>query len=257
MKLLTKPAVWAAGVSLIAAGAQAFTANDIYLGFSQSGAAGDYLIDLGQVSAIGVGGSTVVDLSSSVSLSQFNSTFVSGPNGVSVGAVGGESAFPSSYSIFATTLRITGPGNPAVAGSDLSSASHSQSVISSAVSDLTQVAFPTAGNGTVDAGKTWASHVLTLGPGSFYGDSGINPSSTMDASGVVYQDLWGATPSGAYTYLGYFSLDLGGSEASLTFTPTAAPVPEPSGMALFGLGAVVCLFTLRNHNHNRRRGDYV
>jgi hypothetical protein len=98
---------------------------------------------------------------------------------------------------------------------------------------------------------------LTLGPGSFYGDSGINPSATLDASGVVYQDLWGATPSGAYSYLGYFSLDLGGAQASLTFTPTAAPVPEPSGMAIFGLGAVVCLFALRNHNENRRRGDYV
>ena len=38
-----------------------FTINDLYLGFTQSSAASDYIIDLGQPGTVGLGGSSVVD----------------------------------------------------------------------------------------------------------------------------------------------------------------------------------------------------
>lgn len=253
MNQITKAVVLAAGLSVVSMTSQAaFTANDIYLGFSSASASSDYLVNLGSASSIGVGGSSVVDLSANVSLSLFNSTFVSGPSGVNVGAVGGQAQFPSSYSIFATSLRVGGAGIPSVAGSDLSGFNHSQSVISSAVSDLSQVAFPTEGNGVADAGKSWSAHVTTLNIGSFYGDSGVNPASAMGASGAIFEDLWGATAGSAYSYLGYFTLDLGGSQASLSFTPSAAPVPEPTSGALLCVGGLVGLYALRNYNHNRK-----
>jgi hypothetical protein len=241
MKLFTKPAVLAAGVSLIslAAHAASFAANDLYLGFNQASASSDYLIDLGQASAVGVGGSSVVDLSGLVSLSLINSTFTS-PVGVSMGVVGGKSDIPTgTYDLYATALRIGGAGTPGVAGSDLTGFNHSQGTIANAESTLTTVGFPTAGNGLlISSGSSgsWTKNVSpTLSANTFYGASGVDPSSAIDGSGILYEDLWKATP-GEYSYMGYFTLDASGSSASLTFTPTA--VPEPASGALFCAGTL-------------------
>jgi hypothetical protein len=43
----------------------------------------------------------------------------------------------------------------------------------------------------------------------------------MDNSGVVFLDLYRATPTTAYTYVGYFTLNT--TTPSFTFTPSAAP----------------------------------
>ena len=255
MKRFTKTAILTAGLSVAAMTTHAaFTANDLYLGFSSPSASSDYIVDLGQPGSVGVGGSSVVDLSTYLSQSLLNSAFATEPAGVSVGVAGGQSQFPSSYSIFATSLRLGGPGNPAVAGSDLSSFSHSANTISSSVSDLSQVALPATGTGVLDAGKSWNTHVLTLSPGSFYGDSGINPNAVMDGSGVIYEDLWGATAGNAYSYLGFFSLNVGGAQPSLSFTPTV--VPEPTVGALACVGGL-CLFALRQYPRCRPAGNSV
>ena len=233
-----KASMLAAAVGLISQSAQAaFTANDIYLGFNQTSAGGDYLIDLGQASSVGVGGASVVNLSGNFSLSLFNSTFTSGFNGVSMGAVGGQNSFPSSYDLYTTTFRGGGAGNPNVAGSDLTGFSHSQSTIANSVSALTAVAFPTSGNGSVDAGKSWGANVSpTFTAGSFYGASGVNPSSAFDGTGVLYEDLWRAAPGNSYTYLGFLTMDMGGGSPSLTFTPSV--VPEPGTGSLLALAGI-------------------
>lgn len=247
MKNFWKASMLAAAVGLISQSAHAaITANDIYLGFYSSGASGDYLIDLGQAGSIGVGGASTVNLSSTLSMSLFNSTFTSGFTGVSMGAVGGQSTFPSSYDLYTTTLRIGGSGTAAVAGSDLSGQNHSQGTISAAYSTLTGVAFPTAGNGVVDTTKSWQANVSpTFTAGSFYGTSGINPSSAFDGTGVLYEDLWKATPNNAYSYLGYFTMDA--NNGNLAFTPAAA-VPEPGSLSLFAVGAVAWFALTRKLN---------
>ena len=233
MKYPTKIAMVAAAVALVSQGAQAaFTINDLYLGFNYSGAQSDYIIDLGQAtSAVGVGGSSVVDLSSRFSLSTFNSIFTSGADGVNVAVVGGNNQFPS-YDVYATQARVGGAGTPAVAGSDLTQAASYESVLSAAATSLTGGPWPTAATGTAD---TTLSYTAKVGPaqvhGNFYSTSGINAFGTIDSSSVIYLDLWHATDGSAYGYQGYFTLDLSGSAPRLTFTPKAAVLP-PSQPAL-------------------------
>lgn len=65
----------------------------------------------------------------------------------------------------------------------------------------------------------------------------------MDASGVLYEDLWKATPSSPYTYLGYFTLNLSGPAPSLTFTPSA--IPEPTTISMIA-GGFALLLGFRN-----------
>jgi hypothetical protein len=246
MKNFWKASMLAAAIGLISQFTHAATtANDIYLGFYSSGASGDYLIDLGQPGVVGIGGSSIVNLSGDFSMTMFNSTFTSGFTGVSMGAVGGQSTFPSSYDLYATTFRTGGAGIPGVAGSDLTGANHSQSTLSTAYSTLTGVAFPTAGNGIVDANKSWQANVSpTFSAGSFYGASGVNPSSAFDGTGVLYEDLWKATPT-SYTYLGYITMDA--NQGDLTFTPVAN-VPEPGSLSLFAVGGVAWFALARKLN---------
>jgi hypothetical protein len=130
-------------------------------------------------------------------------------------------------------------------GSSLSGFSHSQSIISSAeVSIAGNPAFPGAGNGVLDSGKSWSVNISpTFTAGSFYGASGINPSAAIDNTGTIYEDLWKATPSSAYSYLGYFTLSLSGPAPSLTFTPSA--VPEPTTTTMIA-GGMALLLAFRN-----------
>ncbi len=242
-----KVSALAFGMGLVSFSAHAsFTANDIYLGFNQSSASSDYLIDLGQPGTAGVGGSSVVNLNSAFSLTLFNSTFASGPTGVSVGAVGGQSQFPSSYDLYVTSLRVGGAGNPALAGSDLSGFNHSQGTIANAVSAITGVAFPSVGSGVADSGKSWTADVSpTFTVSSFYGNSGIDPSSAINGTGVIHEDLWKTTANSAYSYQGYFTFDLSGGSPNLTFTPSAAAVPEPSTFGLFALAGFLSFVSFR------------
>jgi hypothetical protein len=243
MKQFTKAAILATGVVLGSQAAKAsFTANDLYLGFSSANASADYLVDLGQPAGLGIGGSTPVYLSGDLSASLFNSSFASGPLGVNMGVVGGQNQFPSSYDLYATALRVGGPGDAAVAGSDLSGFSHSAVAIGSAEVTLTGNPFPTAGNGAVDPSKSWTANVApTFTSSSFYGASGINPNSAIDSSNVLYEDLWNSTPNNPYTYLGYFTLDVSGADPILSFTPSTTVAPEPASAALIVSAGLVIL----------------
>lgn len=226
-----KAGVCAVGVALATQAAQAaFTANDLYLGLNKSGA-NDYLIDLGQASTL-TGSLTVVDLTGYFDYNMFNTIFGAGNGtGVSMGVVGGKHLFPGT----SDDIYVTAP-----LGADTSSYNHSGGMITSAMADLGNVPFPTAGNSLNDGGKNWTAYVSpTLSAGTFYGDTGINPSVAFSGGSVV-EGLWQATPSQGYALLGYFTLNNPSqSDASLTFTPIA--VPEPTSLALLGGGGLLLL----------------
>ena len=231
-----------------------FVNNDLYMGFQNQagGGSADYLINLGAASGI-VGGSSVVDLSSSFSLSDFNA--VLGTSSSLFGGVVAGSNNNASPDLYATQLRIGGAGTPSVPGSS-SPASFYKGDLFLGYSDLSQLALvaPAAGTGVLDTTKSWESFVEpTIAPGTFYGDMGINPDSSVGPSTVLYEDLWydsnsSSTVKKPFTYEGYFTLNLGGIvgssvvQPSLTFTPAA--VPEPSTLGLLG-GAGLLLLSLR------------
>ena len=205
----------------------AFTANDLYLGFTQSTASGDYLINLGQASSV-VGQSTVVDLSSYFDLGMFNTIFTGGAAGVNMGVVGGINQFPSSYDFYVS----------APVGTDLSGLNYSSTAIGTVVGPIARLAAPAAGTGVNDASKSWAANIPVNAPNDFLGASGLNPDLAIDGSGIINEGLWQETP-GNSTYLGYFTLDTtGGTGPSLTFT-SIQPVPEPTTTAILGGGAVL------------------
>jgi hypothetical protein len=243
MNQLKQATILALGAALVSQAAQAsFYANDLYLGFNAANASSDYVIDLGQPSVLGLGTTTPVDLSGHLSLGTFNSVFTSGATGVDMGVIGGKNQFPSTYDLFATAPRAGGAGDVAYPGSNLSGYNHSADTLAFAESSISgNPAFPTAGNSAVDANKEWSANISpTFTANTFFGASGINPSSPIGSSDVLYEDLWVATPSSPYTYVGYFTLDLSGGNSSLTFSP----VPEPTSLSLIA-GAAALLVSRR------------
>jgi len=247
MKRFTKTVMLgaAAAAALASQSAQAgFTVNDLYLGFTQPTATSDLIIDLGQASSL-IGNTSIVDLSGDLgSLSTFNSTFSSTANGVSMAVIGGDNMF-NQFGVFATQVRAGGAGLPGVAGSAIT-AGHTSALMSggaSVVAGLASGGQPTAGNSLVDGSKSYSAAEVTTSASSFVGKTGVNPTGTIDSSGIIYEDLFAATTSSAYKYAGYFTFNY--SADSLTFTPaTLAAVPEP-GMYGVLAGAGLLVLSLR------------
>ncbi len=218
-----------------------FVANDLYLGFQNgtNGNGSDYLINLGAASGI-VGQSSVVDLSSLFSLSDFNAVLGSSST-LYGGVVGGQQASSGTADIYLTQWRSGGAGDPLVPGSSVS-AMMTRAGINNSISTLSQLAAPGANSGVLDSTRSWEAYVEpTLSLASFYGQSGFNPDSPVSPSGIFYEDLYlnaNGNISGqtTFTYEGYFTLDLTGGSPSLTFTS----VPEPGTCALLsGLGLLM------------------
>jgi hypothetical protein len=204
----------------------ALISNDLYVGFQNQagGGSADYIINLGAASSI-VGGSSVVNLSSDFSLSDFNAVL-----GTSSGMFGGVVAASNGNppDLYVTQLRSGGAGTPSVPGSTSPGTLYKGDILT-AYSDLTQLLnLPAAGNGLLDTSKYWESYVEpTFVTGSLYGDTGINPDSAVGTNSVLYEDLWYVSNNSnsskkPFTYLGYFTLNPTGSP-SLAFTPTNAP----------------------------------
>ncbi len=224
-----------------------FVANDLYMGFQNQagGGAQDYIINLGAASGI-VGSSSVVNLSSDFSLSDFNAVLGTSSS-MFGGVVGGSNGNPPD--LYVTQLRSGGAGALSVPGST-SPATFYKGDLLIGYNDLSQLALvaPPAGTGVLDTSKAWVNYVEpTFTVGTFYGDTGINPDSSVSPSGVLYEDLWYNSNSSTsvkkpFTYEGYFTLDLTGGSPSLTFTPTA--VPEPATLGLLG-GAGLLLLSFR------------
>jgi hypothetical protein len=230
MKRLVKTGVVVVGAALVTQAAQAaFTVNDLYLGFTQSGATSDYLIDLGPAGNL-TGATSVVDLSSYLDMGMFNTIFTGGATGVEMGVVGGNTSF-SSPQLFTTIVGSTSASTPGFASSD--------SQLSQDVNKITtmNLALPSAGNGVADSTRSWANDIIAVKAQSYYGTSGINPDNAIDGTGTLQAGLWSATSGSGFTYQGYFSLDTTGGSPSLSFTPAA--VPEPGSAALIAGGALL------------------
>jgi hypothetical protein len=223
--------------------AQTFVPNDLYLGFQNEAGGGsqDYIINLGSASGI-LGSTTTVDLSGQFNVGDFNA--VLGSSSSMFGGVVGGLQSSGTADIYLTQLRSGGAGTPSVPGSSISS-TISRQAIGSDVSTLNQVNMPAAGSGILDSTKSWETYVEpSLALSSFYGASGFNPDSSVGHSTVLYEDLWSAangtlTGKSAFTYDGYFTLDVTGSNASLTFT--SAVVPEPGNFSLIAGGSLLLL----------------
>lgn len=254
MKILTRAAFLVGGAILASQSAFASgIANDLYMGFQGgTNASADYIINLGAASDI-VGSSSVVNLSGDFSQTSFDAV-LGALSSVQAGVVGGYQTSLSSPppDLYVTQLR-SGAGNPFLPGS-IAPTPTSKSIINGAASPLLSgLAGPAAGTGVLDPSLSWQSVVE---PGTavqnFYRNSGVNPDSAIGAGGVLYEDLWtvsNGTLSGvsAWTYKGYFTLDLSGSSPSLTFTS----VPEPTVLGLLG-GAGLLLLSFRrrlSRNH--------
>ncbi len=249
MKKLTTAAVLFGGAILASQSAFGqFVNNDLYAGFQNQSGGGseDYIINLGAASGI-VGSSSVVDLSSDFSLSDFNA--VLGTSSSLFGGVVAGSNNNQAPDLYATQLRTGGAGTPSMPGSTSPGTFYKGDLLVG-YSDLSQLALvaPAAGNGVLDTSKSWENYVEpAYANGTFYGDTAINPDSSIGASGVLYEDLWYNSNSSSsvkqpFTYEGFFTLDLTGSSPSLTFTPAA--VPEPTVLSLLG-GAGLLLLSFR------------
>jgi hypothetical protein len=254
MKKLTTASLILGGAILASQSAFGqYIANDLYMGFQNQagGGSADYIINLGAASGI-VGSSSVVDLSSSFSLTDFNAVLGTSSS-MFGGVVAGSNGNPPD--LYATQLRSGGAGIASVPGSS-SPATFYKGDLLLGYSDLSQLALvaPAAGTGVLDTSKAWENYVEpAYANGTFYGDTAINPDSSVSSSSVLYEDLWYDSNSSTsvkkpFTYEGYFTLNLGGIVGSsvvqptLTFTPAA--VPEPSALGLLG-GAGLLLLSFR------------
>lgn len=251
MNKFTKTALLVAGAALVTQAAQAYTANDLILGLRTDTASDDYVINLGNAaSSVGVGGSSVMNLSSMIDITTINSLF-GGLNGVQMGVVGGNPAAGSSKELYVTSLRLS-LGTPSVAGST-TPATVNASPANSGILDVGGVAnnyAPSAGSSATPARTDQYSFSTLVSPGTgfsgqFINDTGVDPLGTASGN-VLYEDLYQETFSGAtaqgFQYMGYFTLDTSGASAVLSFTPNA--VPEPATFSLMG-GAALLLLSLR------------
>lgn len=240
------------------------TPNNLLFGFQNAAGSGteDYIINLGAASGI-VGKSTVVDLSSDFSLTDFNAVLGSSssmPGGVIGGATtstGGNNS--STADLYATQLR-SGAGNPAAAGSSAPGAL-SRTQDESAYSAISgTLASTTAGSGILDTTKSWESQIDPGGTGTtFRSVTGIDPDSTVSTSTVLYEDLWYTTSSSitgskAFVYQGYFTLDLTGASPKLTFTSTnvTASLSAPAIATVSKTGSTVTVVSknaLASHSY--------
>ena len=257
MNRMLKPTLLAvAFMALLSQTAQAqYNNNDLILGFTQTAAANDYIIDLGNANtAVGANGSSVVDLSSLFSVSTFNSTFSGGlGSGVNMGVVGGQQSIVG-RDLYMTVQRGS-LGTPPVAGST-APGNVGSTPMSSGVGDIAAMVnglpLSVGGSTTIAQGNanSWLTQILGgpngQGTPSFVVDTGRNPMG-QGLSSVRYEDLYRGTPgsSGSMSYLGYFTLDTSGS-GSLTFTPSVVAVPEPSTYSLVAGGGLL-LVMLRRH----------
>ena len=206
-------------------------ANDLVFGFQNQAGGGteDYVINLGAAAGI-IGKSTVVDMSSDFSLSDFNAV-LNGSSSMQGGVIGAANTSTSGQAntadVYLTQTR-SGVGSPKTPGSSVSE-QLSRAQDNTTYANLGTLFTPAAGSGGFDTSKTWENLVdPASGTGTFQSNTGLDPDSQVAPASVVYEDLWYTSSSvisgtKPFIYLGYFTLDLTGANPKLTFTSTNVP----------------------------------
>lgn len=241
------------------------TPNNLLFGFQNAAGGGteDYIINLGPASSI-VGQTTVVNLSSDFSLSDFNDV-LNGSSSMPGGVIGGATTSTggnnsSTADVYGTRFRSGGAGNPKVPGSTAPGALTRTQDESSYSAMSGTLATTTAGSGILDTTKSWESQIDPGNVGTtFESVSGISPDSQVTNSVVFYEDLWYTTSSSisggkAFVYQGYFTLDLTGANPVLTFTSTniAAALSGPTIATVSKSGSTVTVVSknaLASHSY--------
>lgn len=249
--ILGSPSVFASG-----------TPHDLYMGFQNSAGGGtaDYIINLGLDSNI-VGGNTVVNLNGDFSFADFTSTTaggkgLEGTNAADIvgGVVGAFSGSPAGT--YVTKLR-SGVGTPSAPGSSQPT-QQTQSQDVEAWDAINNIATVASGTGALDPSLSWENNIEpSQAAGSFLEATGDNPDSPVTTNSVLYEDLWYTTANvgghAAYVYQGYFTLTVGTSSATLTFTPKNASVPLTSpviqSIQVTGNAATVVWSTVASHTY--------
>ncbi len=247
-----------------------YNEGDLLLGFNQTGAADNYVVDLGAVSNfINATGSLTFDLSTSDLTSTFGSSWASNSqtNLVNWGVIGG-SDVTNTITVGGDTLQANTLfytigeqtlGNQSTAPTEKSNAlqkSYNGNINSNFATGSGGFSgtTPTSGstgslqaiNQTAGATNSWS---YELSSKTYFGTgNNIEQPTTGAADGPTDSalDLYELTPTNASitkptTYLGSFSL---ASSGVLTFT-NASAVPEPSSYALIGLGLLFLVWRLR------------
>ena len=231
--------------------------NDLIFGFQNQAGSGtvDYAINLGQASSI-VGKSTVVDLSSDFSISDFDSV-LGGSSSMYGGVIGAASSGVNANTadVYVTQSR-GGAGNPAVPGSSVSQ-TMSKAQDNTTYSAISTLVTPAAGTGVLDTTKTWES-LIDPATTVWQQDTGLDPDSVVAPSSVVYEDLWETSASTTgfktFNYLGYFTLDLTGANPKLTFTglnvPASLSAPKIASVSITGgVATVVSSSAFSGHSY--------
>lgn len=210
--------------------------DDIFIGFHQTGNNTDYLIDIGSAQAL-LTATGPITFTIGTTANDLTAAFGSGwytDSTVSWGAVGTNEAFtPVLYS----TVARTDAGTVASPWPLASSATAQRAVgnqVKNLKSDYRNFGDAT-GNSSVATFQSISS--LTFAYGDYtsaspnFGGTWQNIEGTFDAAAPKVLDLYSYTTAEA-VHLGTLTINSGGT---VTFTP----VPEPSAVALVGLGLLV------------------
>ena len=245
--------------------------GDLFIGFRESGAAGDLLTDLGNVSAfVGLAPGTVLTLNTNTYSGSNGSTNAIGGLGADLNTTFGSTWFSNSNVLWAAIggVQFAGDGAGADTANTLYSSKQVQSPTwtrltsgaqATGISDYNGISnFYSSSLNSTTTHSNW-NEIQTASSVNSYayfqpGGAGVSSqgnisfgtfSPSNEVAGVSNKiwldEIFPSSTGGSSTLLGFFSLD---STGSLTFTAGATAVPEPSVMsllAILGLGALGAL----------------
>lgn len=219
MKRITKLTALAAATFAAISARASYVNGDLLVGFTSSGAANDYIFDVGQAASLTSGETWT--LGTGVDGSFTSAQLASG----AFGAIG---SLNSTKTIYSTTDGTFAPNE----------AANSFNTIRANIQSVGSVSL-TAGNG-IAVGQTTANSWFTQTaqpsgtPGNYFFNNLDNPNASLTSNAYLFANDNNADPA---TPLGYFSVSADGNTLSYTAVPepTSVSLLAGLGLAAFGL----------------------